>query len=70
MRTDGLPPGVTFDIAAGPERIQGELIALLPGDPWQGNPRRQAQARAAARPTLETDGELGRRIEAQDRRGA
>ena len=34
-----LPPGVTFDVAAGAERIQRELIALLPGDPWQGKPR-------------------------------
>jgi predicted nucleotidyltransferase component of viral defense system len=34
-----LPPGVTFDVAAGAERIESELIALLPGDPWQGKPR-------------------------------
>jgi hypothetical protein len=33
-----IPPGVTFDVAAGAGRIQGELLALLPGDPWQGKP--------------------------------
>jgi predicted nucleotidyltransferase component of viral defense system len=40
-----LPPGATFDVAAGMERVQRELIALLPGDPWKGKERpvRKAQ---------------------------
>ena len=38
-----LPPGVTFDVAAGVEQVQKELIALLPGDPWQGKPKRRAR---------------------------
>lgn len=38
-----LPPGVTFDIAAGAERVQRELIALVPGDPWKGTPKRGAR---------------------------
>jgi predicted nucleotidyltransferase component of viral defense system len=31
-----LPPGETFDMVAGIERVQREIIALLPGDPWKG----------------------------------
>ena len=38
-----LPTGVTFDIAAGAERVQRELIALVPGDPWKGKPKRGAR---------------------------
>jgi predicted nucleotidyltransferase component of viral defense system len=34
-----LPPGVSFDLAAGIDRIQRELIALLPGEAWKGQPR-------------------------------
>lgn len=40
-----LPPGVTFDIAAGVGRVHKEIIALLPGDPWKGNGPRNRQAR-------------------------
>lgn len=35
-----LPPGVAFDIAAGVARVQKELIARVPGDPWKGPSRR------------------------------
>lgn len=38
-----LPPGVTFDVAAGVEQVQRKLIALLPGDRWQGKPKRRAR---------------------------
>lgn len=31
-----LPPGVTFDIRAGIERVHKEIVALLPGAPWKG----------------------------------
>ncbi len=41
-----LPPGATFDIAEGAERVQRELIARLPGDPWKGKPKRRAQHRS------------------------
>lgn len=34
-----LPPGVTFDLGAGAERVQREMIARLPGDPWKGKRR-------------------------------
>lgn len=37
-----LPPGVTFDIRAGIERVHKEIIALLPGDPWKGTVPRRA----------------------------
>lgn len=30
-----LPPGTTFDVALGAERVQHELIARLPGEPWK-----------------------------------
>ena len=33
-----LPPGTTFDVAAGAARVTNELVALLPGDPWKGRP--------------------------------
>jgi predicted nucleotidyltransferase component of viral defense system len=38
-----LPTGVTFHIAAGAERVQRELIALVPGDPWKGKPKQGAR---------------------------
>jgi len=38
-----LPPGVSFDVGAGIERIQRELIALLPGAPWQGQSERRVR---------------------------
>ena len=41
-----LPPGVTFDVRAGVERVQGEIVALLPGDSWKGgggSPRKPRQ---------------------------
>lgn len=38
-----LPPGATFDIAEGAERVQRELIARLPGDPWKGKPKPKAR---------------------------
>jgi predicted nucleotidyltransferase component of viral defense system len=31
-----LPPGTTFDVAAGAARVASELVARLPGDPWKG----------------------------------
>ena len=31
-----LPPGETFDAAAGASRLREEIIALLPGSPWKG----------------------------------
>ena len=34
-----LSPGATFDVAAGMERVQKEIVALLPGDPWKGKDR-------------------------------
>jgi predicted nucleotidyltransferase component of viral defense system len=40
-----LPPGTTFDVAAGIERVHSELIALLPGDPWKGDNPRKRRAR-------------------------
>jgi predicted nucleotidyltransferase component of viral defense system len=40
-----LPPGATFDVAAGMERVQKEIVALLPGDPWKGNDRAKRKAR-------------------------
>jgi hypothetical protein len=33
-----LPPGTTFDVAAGAARVTNELVALLPGDPWKDRP--------------------------------
>ena len=37
-----LPPGTTFDLAAGAARVTNELIARLPGDPWKGRgPKRK-----------------------------
>ena len=33
-----LPPGVIFDIDKAFERVQREIIAGVPGDPWKGNP--------------------------------
>lgn len=39
-----LPPGAGFDIAAGMERVQKEIIALLPGDPWKGKDRAKRKA--------------------------
>ncbi len=39
-----LPPGATFDIGAGMERVQKEIIALLPGDPWKGKDRAKRRA--------------------------
>ncbi len=39
-----LPPGVTFEVAEGAERIQRELIALLPGAPWKGKPKPKARS--------------------------
>ena len=44
-----LPPGATFDIAAGMERVQKEIIALLPGDPWKGNDRVKRKGPQSAR---------------------
>ena len=41
-----LPPGVTFDVAAGAERIQRELIALLPGDAGASGDRIRGSRRA------------------------
>ena len=35
-----LPPGVTFDIGTGIERVQREMIARVPGKPWKGKPER------------------------------
>jgi len=37
-----LPPGVTFDISAGIERVHEDIIALLPGDSWKGTAARRA----------------------------
>lgn len=34
-----LPPGTTFDFAAGAARVANELVARLPGDPWKGRSR-------------------------------
>jgi hypothetical protein len=34
-----LPPGVTFDLAEGIERVRREMIALVPGEPWKGKAR-------------------------------
>lgn len=31
-----LPTGATFDLAAGMGRVQQEIVALLPGEPWKG----------------------------------
>jgi hypothetical protein len=31
-----LPPGVTFDLGKGIERVQQEMIARVPGEPWKG----------------------------------
>jgi predicted nucleotidyltransferase component of viral defense system len=31
-----LPPGTTFDFAAGAARVANELVARLPGAPWKG----------------------------------
>jgi predicted nucleotidyltransferase component of viral defense system len=36
-----LSPGVTFDVGAALERVRRDLVALLPGEPWRGDPRRQ-----------------------------
>ena len=36
-----LPPGVTFDLGNGIERVQREMVALVPGEPWKGKPRRK-----------------------------
>jgi predicted nucleotidyltransferase component of viral defense system len=35
-----LPPGTTFDLAAGAARVAKELVARLPGDPWKGRQTR------------------------------
>lgn len=35
-----LPPGITFDVSEGAARVQREVIARLPGDPWKGKPKR------------------------------
>ncbi len=40
-----LPPGVTFDISSGFERVHKEIIALLPGEPWKGNGDKKTVAR-------------------------
>lgn len=40
-----LPPGANFDIATGAARVEGELIALLPGHPWKGKGGARRQAR-------------------------
>jgi predicted nucleotidyltransferase component of viral defense system len=40
-----LPPGVTFDLAEAIERVLREVIALLPGEPWKGKPKRTARRR-------------------------
>ena len=42
-----LPPGVTFDIGVGIERVHKEIIALLPGDPWKGPGSRRTANRPA-----------------------
>jgi predicted nucleotidyltransferase component of viral defense system len=34
-----LPPGVTFNIDKGIERVQQEMIARVPGEPWKGKPK-------------------------------
>jgi predicted nucleotidyltransferase component of viral defense system len=34
-----LPPGTSFDLAAGAGRVSRELVARLPGDPWKGRSR-------------------------------
>jgi len=38
-----LPPGATFDVAAGAARVANEIIALLPGDPWKGGGRKKTR---------------------------
>lgn len=38
-----LPPGATFDITDGAERVQRELIARLPGAAWKGKPPPRAR---------------------------
>lgn len=45
-----LPPGVTFDIGAGLERVHRELLALLPGDPWKGTAPRGAEKKPRKSP--------------------
>ncbi len=44
-----LPPGVTFEVTEGAERVQRELIARLPGDPWKGRPKPQARSPRSGR---------------------
>jgi hypothetical protein len=36
-----LPPGTAFDFAAGATRVLRDLIARLPGKPWQGRPQKE-----------------------------
>jgi predicted nucleotidyltransferase component of viral defense system len=38
-----LPPGTAFDFAAGATRVLRDLIARLPGKPWQGRPQEERQ---------------------------
>ena len=40
-----LPPGVTFDVGKGIERVLREMIARVPGEPWKGKPKRKARRR-------------------------
>ena len=40
-----LPPGVTFDLGKGIERVQREMITRVPGEPWKGEPKRKARRR-------------------------
>jgi hypothetical protein len=40
-----LPPGVTFDLGKGIERVLREMIARMPGEPWKGKPKREARRR-------------------------
>jgi predicted nucleotidyltransferase component of viral defense system len=40
-----LPPGVAFDADAALRRVQRDMIARVPGEPWKGEPRTKAKGR-------------------------
>lgn len=42
-----LPPGTTFDVAAGAARVATDLIARLPGDRWKGRSLRRRERRTS-----------------------
>ena len=38
-----LPPGTSFDLTTAAAHVQERIIALLPGDPWKGDRRAEAE---------------------------